>query len=677
MKWLSKVLEAVLFAVLVSIPSYSCATDLKTETSAEELLFMQIPSVIGVSKVSENLNEVPMSVYVVTQDELQRWGVRNLYEIFQRVPGFSFYNTDYYGQYGPMGRGEQSIWRYGVSIELMDIVDFGHLVISPAWFKNIEVARGPAGLMWGSEAEAGLINFNLRDDLEGTEVKAEAGNYDRQSLDFMFGHTDPNNKKNTMFFGYHEESQDPQIYKNALVGMGKDSNDWKSNGINPSHSFIGKVQQGNLKAIFFEDHDAFVAPVLWTGPSGAQGIAMQNALTAMNGTNFGDEMEITSYRIEYNVPLGNDAYSLNLYNNSYQKQWQLQSVAVDTQKKNTLGFNSSAQLYDGKLDVNFGGDLWGEDQTTAPSMTSNWADVNYGINWYDTNLSPTKDQYSNLYLQGKYAFSDKFKALLGVRTDYDRNDTQQQNIVSGPRIGLFYTPDSALTLKYLYNNTARRPQANEAGSGVSPERLAAHELIGIYDKKDLRLDITVFSQGLNNEITRNNNTTLLNSFYNTSGFTTNGIEWGAKYSVVKDALVYWNGSYDQSKVTSSYINGVEVDDPHNTDGEPLLVPEFTSIIGGEVGVLNGLMKVNLDLRSIMNIPYQTLAGGYDKKSAEFVELTINFKKFWNDRLKISVSFLNLLDNEDPLPAEGEHIGNAPGLIPPEGMRYYVSASLSF
>ena len=92
-----------------------------------------------------------MSVYVVQKDELNRWGVRNLYEIFQRVPGFSFYNTDYYGQYGPIGRGMQSIWRYGVSIELMNIVDFGHLVISPHWFKNIESPAAPQG--WLGEAE--------------------------------------------------------------------------------------------------------------------------------------------------------------------------------------------------------------------------------------------------------------------------------------------------------------------------------------------------------------------------------------------------------------------------------------------------------------------------------------------------------------------------------------------
>jgi len=247
---MKKLLAILMVTVLMHLVIVASLLAEDTKESEESLLFMEIPNVIGVSKADEKLSEVPMAVYNVNQAELDRWGARSLDEVFQRVPGFSFYNTDYYGQYGAIGRGLSSIWRYGCSFELMPLVDFGHLVMSPKWFKDIEIARGPAGLMWGSSAEAGLINFNLRDDLEGTEFSGEYGDYSRQSMDFMYGHTDPNNKNNTMFFGYHEESQDPQIYTGALAGMGQASNDWKSNGINPSESFVAKIQQDRIKVIF-------------------------------------------------------------------------------------------------------------------------------------------------------------------------------------------------------------------------------------------------------------------------------------------------------------------------------------------------------------------------------------------------------------------------------------------
>lgn len=656
----------ILFAAVALLASISRADE------AEDLLFMEIRSVFSVSKAAESMNEVPMSVYVVEKDELKRWGVRGLYEIFQRVPGYSFYNTDYYGQYGPIGRGMQSVWRYGVGFELMNIVDFGHLVISPSWFKNIEVARGPAGLMWGSGAEAGLINFNLRDDLEGVETRVEVGNTNRLAYDFLYGHREEKNAANEVFFGYHTESQDAQIHKGALTGFGKASDDWKSNGVNPSHSFVGKVKQNDLKVIFFQSHDAHVAPVLWYGNA-----ALQNALEASLGSNFGDQLEVLAYRLEYAVPLSLEKYTLNLYSDYYRKQWQTESVASDTQRKRAVGFNASALVADDRLDINFGGDLWGEDQTTAPSFTSTWANTNYGINWYDANLSPTKYQYRNFFLQGKYAFSDSFKALLGVRTDYLKGDPKQESITTGPRIGFFYTPDKNLSFKYLYNNSPRRPQANEAGSDVIPETLGAHELIMIADLGGrVKLDLTVFSQKLADQITRNNNPALLNSFYNTGGLMTNGLEWALKYAPAKTSLVYWNGSYNQSRVNRGSVNGVEVSEAHNPDDEPLFIPAVTSFVGGETGLFD-IMKANLALRSVLNIPYQELTGEYSKKSANFVDFTVSSEKFWGGRAELSFVVLNLLDNQAKLPAYGEHIGNSAGLIPPEGVKYYARASLNF
>ena len=110
--------------------------------SNEDLLFTDIPSVFGVSKKAENMNEVPMSVYTVTREEMDRWGIRGLYEIFQRVPGYSFYNTDSYGQYGAIGRGLQSVWRYGVSIGLYFGYAQGHDVIKAIYPADSNGALG-------------------------------------------------------------------------------------------------------------------------------------------------------------------------------------------------------------------------------------------------------------------------------------------------------------------------------------------------------------------------------------------------------------------------------------------------------------------------------------------------------------------------------------------------------
>jgi iron complex outermembrane receptor protein len=670
MKVLSRILVIAMLAqvLLVRMP-------LKAFAAGEEnLLFMDISTVVGVSKKAENVKETPMSVYVVTNEEMSRWGIRSFYELFQRVPGYSFYNTDYYGQYGPIARGLQSIWREGVSIELMNIVDFGHMNFVPNWFKSVEIARGPSGLTMGSGAEAGLVNMNVRDDLNGTEVSVQGGNNGRQVEDLMYGKKFTDGKPGDgIFFGYRSEAQSYTTQQDML-GIPASNVQWKENGEYPSETLLAKIQTGPFKAIVYQDHADEIAPTIWFAGSN-----VQNQLEQFQG-NLNDQMEVLAYRMEYHIA-DTDNFSFYLYSDDYKKQWWVESVALDTQRKRTAGINGDAKLADGKLDINFGGDLWGEDQTTAPSFTSIWAAAR-GIQWYDTATSPSEIQktpFANFFVQGNYALSNGFKVLLGGRADYQKDAQPTNTIYTGPRIGLMYSPTDKVTFKYLYNGTARRPQGNEitAGAGApSAETLAAHELIAIADISDkLKLDLTLFSQKLQNEISRVNGVGL-NYFTNTGGLTTNGLEWAIKYLPMKDTLVYWNGSYDASQVNEAVINGVVSHDAENPDHDPLFVPVVTSFIGTEISPTE-FFKVNVALRSILDIPYQAITGEYTEANAEFVDVTIRTKKFWKNTVDLSLVGLNVCNNQQPLPAYGEHSGNAAGTLQPEGVSVYLKATFDF
>ena len=665
----------VLMPVVLSLAGMSRAeaqaTIAQEEEAFEYLLFMDIPAVYGISKKEESMKDVPMSVYVVSNDELDRWGVRGLYEVFQRIPGYSFYNTDHYGQYGVIGRGMQSVWRYGVNFELMNVVDFGHWEFTPHFFKNIEIARGPAGLMWGSGAEAGLMNLNIRDDVDGLETYLELGDYNRRAYDVVYGGNLGVDSKNSFFIGWHYEEQDAEIIKGALAEMDKASEDWKSNGINPSQSLISKVVYDDFKILLFQNHAAHTAPVLWYGDAD-----LQNDLEESIGSDWGDQLEVIAYRLEYSVPLATEDFSLAFYHDYYRKQWQTESVATDVQRKRAFGFSAKALLVNRKLDVNFGGDLWGEDQTTAPSFTTIWAHENHDIDWYDNNVHPARYPFRNLYAQGKYSISDRLKGLLGVRMDYQKDDPESKTIYSGPRVGLFYDLSENLNMKYLYNSSVRRPQANEAGQGLSAERLSAHELIATVDIGDnLQLDVTLFRQVLEDQITRQNLTEDLNAFINTGGLTSTGAEWALKYSPLYRTRIYWNGSLQTAKVNKGSVidpdtgNEVDVSEAHDNEDRSLFVPAFTSFVGCEVPV-GGYYRINVALRTIAGIPYQTLSGDYSEKCAHFMDLSMRTKRTWNDRLGFSVAVINVLDNTDRLPAYGEHIGNASGLIPPEGRRVF-------
>jgi outer membrane receptor protein involved in Fe transport len=655
--------------VLTVLPAR--AAEQNTIISPEELLWRDVPSVTVVSKSEQSYRDVPMSVYVITREDMQRWGVRNLYETMQRVPGFGFYNTDYYGQYGVMARGSQSVWRYGSSIELMPLIDFGHWVFEPNFFKSIEVARGPAGLMWGSNAEAGSMNFNIRDDLRGLETGVQYGNVGRRAVDVMYGDSlNTGNAGDSLFLGWHYEHQgfNTQIADNFYASKSVQT-DWKENGINDSQSFLGKVQYKDVKATVFYDQPDWIAPRLWFGNSSP----LEAALNNLQGT-IHDTMPVLALRGEYHVPEERTAplnTKLYFYTNYYKKQWYVEGVAIDTQKNQSFGFNAETTVRKNSWKLVYGGDLWGEDSTTDPSFTSLWADNNYGINWYDNSLTPAKRQYSNLYFQTENKLTEKLTGILGARVDWQKSGAPE-TIWSGPRAALIYSPRENLTLKYLHNMGVRRPQANEiTGSSPAAEKMVSDELVIMGNLGDkLQGSLSLYAQTLDNKITRIENGSL-NSFENTGGLYSKGLEWDLKYNPIKKMLVYYNGSYiNKCEVIISNPLDPEL---HDNQMRSLFVPMFSHFVGTEYDF--GLLKANADLRYITNIPYQQMDLSYGEKNALFFDLTFRTTKSYNDKTQLALNCLNIFDQQGQVPAFGEHSGNGRGTLAPEGRRVYASLTV--
>ncbi len=677
-------------AVLFTPINLEASENNRNTVQSQELDILQVPleelanlTIIGVSKRAEPISEAPMSLYIIEQEELKRFGTGQLYEIFQRIPGYSFYNTDFYGQNGVVSRGLQSIWRFGLSIELMPWRDWGHWTFAPNFFKNIEVARGPGGaVVWGSNAEAGLINLNIRDDLDGVETRVEIGNQGRQAVEIMIGKKfsdDRAREGDGIFIGFHAEQQDAEVLKNVVtnpeLAANISSTDYNMNGINPSRYFLAKVQYDGLKLLVNYDNAHHVAPTLWFA-----GSDVYDELKAIEGDDWGDRLETIMYRVEYELPLEIESGTITLFNNYSQKKWTASNLAVDTQSSETFGFSSTWSLMNKRLNLNIGGDFWGQNKTNSPSITSAWA-ADLGIDWSEEQRGPISNDFSNMYMQAKYTFSDQWKALLGARVE-SLSDSEDKNRVSGNQAGVFYIPSDQLTFKYLFSNSSRAASANEIlSSDPDPEELVAHEFIGSYVSGGLQFEGTLFKQELSDEIRRVGGG--FNDFLNSGGINTYGVEWAIKYAMTKSILMYWNGSVQDATVEAkTFIDSdgsaiVSVGD-HNDSGRPLFIPESTSYLGAEYRV-NSRLKLNLAWRHIGNIPYRTEDNlAFDEKSADFFDFTASFNNFKYDQFFVNLSVLNLLDNTAELPAYGEHTpNNRRGLLPSEGIRLFVEAGFSF
>src|SRR5712671_1277980 len=132
--------------------------------SIEDLLKIRITSA---SKKEQPADEVPAAVFVITQDDIRRSGMRTLPELFRLVPGVQVaqvtssnwavsirgFNEQYSNKLLVLIDG-RSIYKRVFSGVLWDAED---LVLDDV--DRIEVIRGPGAAVWGANAVNGVINI--------------------------------------------------------------------------------------------------------------------------------------------------------------------------------------------------------------------------------------------------------------------------------------------------------------------------------------------------------------------------------------------------------------------------------------------------------------------------------------------------------------------------------------
>jgi iron complex outermembrane receptor protein len=153
------------------------------DMSLEALMDIEITSV---SKKPQKKSTAAAAVFVITNDDLRRWGVTNIPDALRRVPGLQVARIDA-NKWAITSRGFNSRF----ANKLLVLID-GRSIYTPLfagvyWDANqvmledverIEVIRGPGGTLWGANAVNGVINIITKSaaDTQGTLVAAGAGN---------------------------------------------------------------------------------------------------------------------------------------------------------------------------------------------------------------------------------------------------------------------------------------------------------------------------------------------------------------------------------------------------------------------------------------------------------------------------------------------------------------------
>ena len=118
---------------------------------------------VSASRVEKELLDVPMAVSVMTEEQIKLSPAATVGGLLQDIPGVQILNSGAQGLKRISIRGESPnrvlILIDGQKIAENKSMDGTALLVDPAMIERIEVIKGPASVLYGSEAMGGVVNI--------------------------------------------------------------------------------------------------------------------------------------------------------------------------------------------------------------------------------------------------------------------------------------------------------------------------------------------------------------------------------------------------------------------------------------------------------------------------------------------------------------------------------------
>jgi len=189
--------------LLLTISSLSANPELKL-AALDELLELDLidltnTKVVVASKREEKLTDAPGIISVVTRDEIEQFGGRNLQDLLNRVPSIQAIGSHAYSHTVSVrgqslkhsnneilflinGRPHRSSFNGGANYSLL-------LSLPLESIDHLEIIRGPGSVLYGSSAFSGVINIVTKSatDMDGTKVKANFGTHNSLGAETITG----------------------------------------------------------------------------------------------------------------------------------------------------------------------------------------------------------------------------------------------------------------------------------------------------------------------------------------------------------------------------------------------------------------------------------------------------------------------------------------------------------
>ncbi len=193
--------STLLSAPLLLAAAFCVRGDIDTSMTGEDLLFMDVPVVVvTATRRPQPLSEAPVTVHVLTHDDVLLSGATTIADVLRLVPGVDVVTLTARNQ----SVGIRGLLLNAYSCKLLVMVDgrtiywdiFGAILweglpVSLEEIERIEVVRSPASSLYGPSAVAGVVNIVTRTAkaIGGVETTLLAGEYGTLIGSALYGYS--------------------------------------------------------------------------------------------------------------------------------------------------------------------------------------------------------------------------------------------------------------------------------------------------------------------------------------------------------------------------------------------------------------------------------------------------------------------------------------------------------
>ncbi len=477
------------------------------------------------SKFSQKISEAPSVVSLITNDQIQQYGWVSMHQFVTKLPGFS--PSQDYDRRTISSRGLFEGWNNNHLLLMVDGIPMNDNLygsaytweVTPLIFtESVEIIRGPASALYGSNATNGVLSLNTIDpsDMEETgEVRFRIGNKNTRIYDLMVGAENDFASLLVAFNAYETDGNEYQSFDDTrdefdnYLSTRREVNDNRS-----SQYFFTKISGKNrLKDISFQYHEQawqFETGHGWLFliPDQPESMKESRRLMALSyKPGWLDDklrMEISSrfqrHNVDWNMRYYSDNSLQGFYPNGVTEY--LKTGASDLFSRVQLGYDLSSQssLLMGIEHTYF---IYKGDEAHASNIDLN---NTYGPNpnnqitpanaWFEFALN---QPVNTIGVFGQYISSKwggKIQATAGLRYDaqffdyidiYDEDQIKPKSFSQlNPRLGLVVLPTNSLRFKLLAGRSFRTPAPTEM-FGANTYSLASNigqlepEIINTYE----------------------------------------------------------------------------------------------------------------------------------------------------------------------------------------------------